>query len=399
MTDLRLLHAAEIHLDSPLLGLARYEGMPVAEIRAATRTTFDHLVAYACQEAVDFVVIAGDLFDGDWHDMSSGLYFARAMGRLEQAGIPAYVLNGNHDAASVLTRSVPCPPNVHRFGSRKPETFRLGHLGVAVHGWSFAQAAAPENLALSYPYATPHAFNVGVLHTSLSGHPGHDRYAPCELTDLRARATPTSSSPATYMAAISARPVPKAPSWSRCTTVRWSAPSTWSSTPSAGRGSPSIVAAARRSRTSTAASGKRCRVRALPMTRAEDSLLALSWTAPPSSQPNSPTANSSCARTSAPSPPPSRPISGWKSYRSKPVCPRPCSRSRLRRTSSDCWRTRKPTRCSRSSQDLVPFLTAAAGDLEDPETDELRGIAQRGDWPQLVATATGALRSRLRGAG
>ena len=124
---------------------------------------------------------------GDWRDMSSGSYFARAMGRLEQAGIPAYVLNGNHDDASVLTKSVPWPPNVHRFGSRKAETFQIEHLGVALHGWSFAQAAAPENLALSYPDAVPHAFNLGVLHTSLSGHVGHDRYAPCEIAELRAR--------------------------------------------------------------------------------------------------------------------------------------------------------------------------------------------------------------------
>src|SRR5690606_39596106 len=115
MTDFRFLHAADIHLDSPLRGLSRYEGMPEDDIRSATRAAFDNLVQRAIDEAVDFVLIAGDLFDGDWKDMGTGLYFARAMGRLSQADIPVFLLSGNHDAASVITRSVPWPPNVRLF--------------------------------------------------------------------------------------------------------------------------------------------------------------------------------------------------------------------------------------------------------------------------------------------
>ena len=122
MTDFRFLHAADIHLDSPLHGLSRYEGLPEDDIRGATRAAFDNLVQRALDEAVDFVVIAGDLFDGEWKDMGTGLYFARAMGRLDQADIPVVPPSGNHDAESVLTRSVPWPPNVKLFGTRRPET-------------------------------------------------------------------------------------------------------------------------------------------------------------------------------------------------------------------------------------------------------------------------------------
>src|SRR3546814_6658611 len=86
LTRFRFLHAADIHLDSPLHGLSRYEGLPVDELRSATRAAFDNLVQCAIDEDVDFVVIAGDLFDGDWRDMGTGLYFAKAMGRLDQAG-------------------------------------------------------------------------------------------------------------------------------------------------------------------------------------------------------------------------------------------------------------------------------------------------------------------------
>lgn len=187
MTDFRFLHVADIHLDSPLTGLARYEGLPIDDVRAATRAAFDNMIEFACTSAVDFVIIAGDLFDGDWRDMGTGLYLARQMGRLEKADIAVYVLQGNHDAASVVTKSLPWPGNVHRFGSRAPQTFMIEELGVALHGWGFAHQSAPDNLAVRYPDAVSAMFNIGVLHTSLSGRPGHASYAPCEIADLRSR--------------------------------------------------------------------------------------------------------------------------------------------------------------------------------------------------------------------
>ncbi|NVN37708.1 MULTISPECIES: DNA repair exonuclease [Acetobacteraceae] len=187
MTSFRFLHAADIHLDSPLHGLSRYEGLPVEDIRSATRAAFDNLVHCAIEEAVDFVILAGDLFDGDWRDMGTGLYFARAMGRLDQVGIPAFVLAGNHDAASVISRTVPWPPNVRLFGARRPETHRLPDLAVAVHGQSFSTPAVTDNLVLAYPPAEEHHFNIGMLHTALAGRQGHADYAPCSVDDLRSR--------------------------------------------------------------------------------------------------------------------------------------------------------------------------------------------------------------------
>ncbi|WP_380778828.1 exonuclease SbcCD subunit D [Sphingomonas sp. R86520] len=187
MADFRFVHAADIHLDSPLHGLSRYDGVPADDIRGATRNAFDNLIRFALDEAVDFVLIAGDAFDGDWRDMGTGLYFARAMGRLNEAGIPVYLLAGNHDAASVLTRSVPWPANVHRFATKHAETHVIEALGVAIHGHSFANAAVTDNIALGYPAVVAHHFNIGMLHTSLTGHADHERYAPCSVEDLRAR--------------------------------------------------------------------------------------------------------------------------------------------------------------------------------------------------------------------
>ncbi|MBX9608154.1 MAG: DNA repair exonuclease [Gammaproteobacteria bacterium] len=184
---MRFLHCADIHLDSPLRGLERYEGAPVDEVRGATRRAFGNLVALARAERVDFVVIAGDLYDGDWQDFNTGLCFARGMAELGESGIAVYVVRGNHDAASRLTRSLRLPANVHLLSEQAPETRVDERLGLAVHGQSFATAAVIDDLAARYPQALPEHFNLGLLHTALSGREGHAPYAPTTEQVLRAK--------------------------------------------------------------------------------------------------------------------------------------------------------------------------------------------------------------------
>lgn len=183
----KFLHAADVHLDSPLRGLERYEGAPVDAIRGATRKALENLVDLAVSEEAAFVLLAGDLYDGDWKDYNTGLFFAQQMRRLEEAGIPVFLISGNHDAASQISRVLRPPGNVRVFSSKKPETMVLDDLEVALHGQGFASAAVSDDLAALYPPAVPHRFNVGLLHTSLDGRPGHAPYAPCTVDGLRAK--------------------------------------------------------------------------------------------------------------------------------------------------------------------------------------------------------------------
>jgi len=182
---MKFIHAADIHLDSPLQGLTAYPDAPADSLRTVTREAFSHLVDAAIEEAVDFMVIAGDLYDGNWKDYNTGRYFCREMGRLHRADIPVYLLYGNHDAESEMTRKLILPDNVHVFETRKAGTFRLESLKVALHGRSFREAATTENLAASYPEPAPGWLNIGVLHTALEGYDAHARYAPCTLAELR----------------------------------------------------------------------------------------------------------------------------------------------------------------------------------------------------------------------
>jgi exonuclease SbcD len=183
----RFIHTADIHLDSPLTGLAAYEGAPTDLLRTATRAAFSQLIDAALRHNVDFVVIAGDLYDGDWRDYNTGFFFCREMGRLRQAGIPVFLLYGNHDAESEITQHLRLPDNVKAFSARKAETFRIDALKIALHGRSFRNAATTENLVVGYPDPVPGWLNIGVLHTALEGHAAHAAYAPCSLAQLEAK--------------------------------------------------------------------------------------------------------------------------------------------------------------------------------------------------------------------
>lgn len=181
----KFIHAADLHLDSPLRGLERYEGAPVEQIRNASRRALQNLVDLALAEKVSFLLISGDLYDGDWKDYNTGLFFIAQMTRLRQAGVPVFLITGNHDAANRMTRSLRLPENVVMLATDKPETRLLDDLGVAIHGQGFATAAVTEDLSQQYPDACRGRFNIGLLHTCLTGREGHERYAPCTLDGLR----------------------------------------------------------------------------------------------------------------------------------------------------------------------------------------------------------------------
>jgi len=181
------LHAADIHLDSPLRGLEGYADAPVEQIRQATRRAFDNLIELAIEEQVAFVLLAGDLYDGEWKDYHTGLFFIDRLSRLRKEKIRVFLISGNHDAASQITKALRLPDNVHLFSTRHPETIVLEELGVAVHGQGYHTRALAENIARNYPQALPHYLNIGLLHTSLTGRQGHEPYAPCALDDLKAR--------------------------------------------------------------------------------------------------------------------------------------------------------------------------------------------------------------------
>lgn len=184
---MRFLHAADLHLDSPMQGLERYDGAPVAEMRDATRRAFENLVRACLEERAEALLLAGDVFDGDWKDMNTGVWLVRALAPLAEAGVRVLVVRGNHDAASEVGRHLRWPANTHLFAHDAPSTWVDERLGLAVHGQSYPRREVREDLVPGYPEPRSGLLNVGLLHTNVGGRPGHAEYAPTSLSRLQAK--------------------------------------------------------------------------------------------------------------------------------------------------------------------------------------------------------------------
>lgn len=182
---IRILHTADVHLDSPLKSLAlRDEGLQ-RTVQTATRTAFARLVDFALAEDVSALLIAGDLFDGAERSAKTAAFLTGQLDRLKQADIPVFYIKGNHDAENPLTGEVSLPDNVHVFDGRGGR-HQLGETNIWIHGVSFSGRQAPDSLLPKFGSPEPDAVNIAMLHTSLAGSQGHDTYAPCSVAELSA---------------------------------------------------------------------------------------------------------------------------------------------------------------------------------------------------------------------
>ncbi|WP_173088298.1 DNA repair exonuclease [Devosia sp. 1635] len=182
----RFVHTADIHLDSPLRSLALRNADLGQLVGDATRQALVSIVDLCLAEAVDALVIAGDLYDGDQTSMKTARFIATQLGRLHEADIAVFIVRGNHDALSKITQELILPDSVKIFGSRAETiTLRRGALDISLHGLSFSRPHAPESLLPKFRAPSPDTAHIGIMHTSLAGAPGHDNYAPCSLADLQ----------------------------------------------------------------------------------------------------------------------------------------------------------------------------------------------------------------------
>lgn len=184
----RFVHTADVHLDSPLRSLAFRNADLARLVETATRTAFARTIDLCIESDAEALVIAGDLYDGATTSMKTAAFLAAELERLAAADIRCFIVRGNHDAASAITRQLDLPATVHAFSGRADAIQFEARDGtpVAVHGLSFRERHAPESLLPKYGPPLPDHLNIGLMHTSLDGAPGHDPYAPTSLASLQA---------------------------------------------------------------------------------------------------------------------------------------------------------------------------------------------------------------------
>lgn len=184
------IHAADLHLDTPFTGLGALRADLAGALVDASLRAFDRIVARALDERVAFVILAGDLYDGDERGLRAQLRLRDGLTRLDRAGIQTFIAHGNHDPERGHYSAIGAwPAGVHVFPPGRPSSVDV-HLGgqrvARVHGISYGTRHERDNLALRFPVEDD-GFHVGVLHANVGDAPGHAPYSPCSLEDLRSR--------------------------------------------------------------------------------------------------------------------------------------------------------------------------------------------------------------------
>lgn len=180
---IKLIHTADVHLDSPLRSLALRDPDLREKVQGASRDAFRRIVEQAMEHSVAAVLIAGDLFDGAARSAKTAAFLLVELNRLHQAGIRVFYIKGNHDAENPLTGETTLPDNVHVFDGLGGME-QLEGTDIWIHGVSFTGKQAESSLLSKFSTPVADAINIGLLHTSLNGSASHDVYAPCTVQEL-----------------------------------------------------------------------------------------------------------------------------------------------------------------------------------------------------------------------
>jgi len=183
MSKIKIIHTADLHLDSPMKSLALKNPNLREKIQIASRTAFRKITQTCIDKSVSALLISGDLFDGIERSAKTAAFLLSEFDKLSQTNIQVFYIKGNHDAENPNSASIKFPNNVHVFDGRGGNKQLLDY-NIFIHGVSFLDKKAPKSLLSKFGAPIPNAINIAMLHTSLAGTEGHDVYAPCSLAEL-----------------------------------------------------------------------------------------------------------------------------------------------------------------------------------------------------------------------
>ncbi|MED3572495.1 DNA repair exonuclease [Cytobacillus praedii] len=186
MKRLTFIHAADLHLDSPMVGLKSLPEQIFKRLQESTFEAFGKIVDSAILHNVDFVIIAGDLFDGEDRSIRAQTRFIKEMKRLEEKHIPVFAVHGNHDHMEGNWTHLRMPENVYIFPhdvTAKTFTNQFG-TSVNLYGFSYPKRHVYERMIQKYEKKNKADFHIGILHGQLEGNSDHGTYAPFILKEL-----------------------------------------------------------------------------------------------------------------------------------------------------------------------------------------------------------------------
>ena len=185
----KYIHAADLHLDSPFKGLKNIPENLFDKIKDSTFESLKKIVDTAVSHDVDFVLLAGDIYDVEDRSIRAQVYLREELDRLNKAGIKVYLVHGNHDFVTSRELHLTLPENVEVFGP-DVETRRLetrNNERVAISGFSYDRNWIEDRKIQEYPQRDASVdFHIGILHGFMEGQDSeHAKYAPFSITELK----------------------------------------------------------------------------------------------------------------------------------------------------------------------------------------------------------------------
>ncbi len=190
MPTKRFIHCADLHLEAPFTGVHFEDNQTWKSYSNATFDAFQKVIQTAIQQKVDFVLIAGDIYNSTNKSLRAQLFFLKQMKLLSDNNIPCFIVHGNHDPMDGWEVPMKFPPNIHRFGSTvSHETIKKNGVPVVnIIGYSYPTRDIQSNIAMemvAYAKQIPNeAFTIGLLHCNVGADSSTENYAPCNLSDL-----------------------------------------------------------------------------------------------------------------------------------------------------------------------------------------------------------------------
>ncbi len=188
MKPFSFIHAADLHLGSPFKGVGSRLPAAGEELGAATYEAFLALVDLCIEKSVDFLMVAGDVFDLSDRSLRAQLAFRDGLARLSDAGIRSFTVLGNHDPWEAWSNRINWPEKAHLFPPDQVETIpvSIGNSPVAtVSGISYRTHRQAEDLSAGFQAENPDLYQIALLHSNCGNNPDHGVYAPCSLDSLR----------------------------------------------------------------------------------------------------------------------------------------------------------------------------------------------------------------------
>ncbi|EAC2770999.1 exonuclease SbcCD subunit D [Listeria monocytogenes] len=187
MKEIQFLHMADLHLDSPFIGLSTLPQPLFSAIQESTFQSLERITTVAIKEAVDFVLIAGDIYDSEDQSVRAQARFSKEMKRLEVANIPVFMIHGNHDFIEKHKEKLTLPSNVHVFSEQVEVMSHKTATGVSVniYGFSYNERHIRSSRVDKYKVQGNADFHIALLHGSeVSSSEEHDVYAPFRVQEI-----------------------------------------------------------------------------------------------------------------------------------------------------------------------------------------------------------------------